>query len=237
MCWYWKWGTTAIVAIISSETQRRWVLLLGRSSHLAGLFLPPSRQQPARKDGCGGGDAPAWRRACLRGSPINQAGCGTSVRLFTSQLPWLSPCLQGEAARGALRRPALLGGLQARHRPGQCIPNRSLAFGKLERLQALLGGLQARRLLGCAGVHRAAQRPAACRCSGRGCSAEPAQYPDSSTDRAPLPLLPCILQVMFADPMHSSLPSKPLQIVPFCHWINTGAVTPEDASKPEKFRL
>lgn len=22
MCWYWKWGTTAIVTIISSETQR-----------------------------------------------------------------------------------------------------------------------------------------------------------------------------------------------------------------------
>lgn len=83
MCWYWKWGTTAIVAIISSETQRRWVLLLGRSSHLAGLFLPPSRQQPARKDGCGGGDAPAWRRACLRGSPINQA----DAALLSGSLP------------------------------------------------------------------------------------------------------------------------------------------------------
>jgi steroid 5-alpha reductase family enzyme len=27
------------------------------------------------------------------------------------------------------------------------------------------------------------------------------------------------------------------QIVPFCHWIYTGTPTPEEAGKPEKFRL
>lgn len=148
------------------------------------------------------------RRACLRGSPIKQEGCGTSVRLYTSQLPWLSPCPQGEAARGALRRPALLGGLQARHRPGRCISKLMLIVGKLERLkagkaerlQALLGGLQARHrpgrcklvpLLGCAGVQGAAHSAAACRCSwwgwfGRACCLN---IP-TPIDRAPPPLLP-----------------------------------------------